>query len=156
MNIQTQLRKLNTFGFFACLRIPDTVWVVFLIGRGFSLWQIGLAEALFHVVSLLCEIPSGMAADLMGRRRSLAAAGVCGLVSALLMACSTSFFGVCLSMVFPPLPATSSRAVTKPCCMTACCKSKKKATMCRFAQNIHKFKHWGIFSATLPRFWQGF
>ena len=103
MNIQTQLRKLNAFGFFACLRISDTVWVVFLIGRGFSLWQVGLAEALFHVVSLLCEIPSGMAADLMGRRRSLAAAGVCGLVSALLMACSTSFFGVCLSMIFSAL-----------------------------------------------------
>ena len=103
MNIQTQLRRLNCFGFSACLRITDAVWVVFLISRGFSLWQVGLAEGIFHIVSLLCEIPSGMAADLMGRRRSLMAAGLCGILSALLMVCSRSFFGVCLSMVFSAL-----------------------------------------------------
>ena len=103
MNIQTQLRRLNLFGFSACLRITDAVWVVFLISRGFSLWQVGVAEGIFHIVSLLCEIPSGMAADLMGRRRSLAAAGLCGVMSALLMVCSRSFFGVCLSMIFSAL-----------------------------------------------------
>ena len=103
MNIQTQLRRLNFFGFSACLRITDAVWVVFLISRGFSLWQVGLAEGIFHMVALLCEIPSGMAADLMGRRRSLATAGLCGMISALLMVCSRSFFGVCLSMVFSAL-----------------------------------------------------
>ena len=103
MNIQTQLRRLNLFGFSACLRVTDAVWVVFLITRGFSLWQVGLAEGIFHIVSLLCEIPSGIAADLMGRRRSLATAGLCGLISALLMVCSRSFLGVCLSMVFSAL-----------------------------------------------------
>ena len=103
MNIQTQLRRLNLFGFSACLRITDAVWVVFLISRGFSLWQVGLAEGIFHIVSLLCEIPSGMAADLIGRRRSLMAAGLCGMASALLMAGSSDFFGVCLSMVFSAL-----------------------------------------------------
>ena len=85
MNIQTQLRRLNIFGFSATLRVTDAVWVVFLMTRGFSLWQVGLAEGIFHAVSLLCEIPSGMAADLMGRRRSLATAGLCGMIAALLM-----------------------------------------------------------------------
>ncbi len=103
MNIKKQLRRFYAFGFFACLRIPDAVWVVFLAARGYSLWEIGLAEGIFHIVSLLCEIPSGMAADLIGRRRSLAAAGVCGVISALFMAFSTHFFGVCLSMVFSAL-----------------------------------------------------
>lgn len=103
MNQKRQLRRLNAFGFFACLRIPDAVWVVLLAARGFSLWQIGLAEGIFHVVSLAAEIPSGMAADLMGRRRSLMTAGTCGVVSALLMAFSAEFFGVCLSMAFSAL-----------------------------------------------------
>lgn len=103
MNLKQQLRRLNAFGFSACLRVTDAVWVVLLISRGFSLWQVGLAEGIFHIVSLLCEIPSGMAADLIGRRRSLAAAGLWGMVSALLMAFSQSFFGVCLSMVFSSL-----------------------------------------------------
>ena len=103
MNIQRQLQKFYAFGLFSCLRIPDAVWVVLLTARGFPLWQVGLAEGVFHLVSLLCEIPSGMAADLMGRRRSLATAGLCGLISALLMAFSDAFFGVCLSMAFSAL-----------------------------------------------------
>jgi len=103
MKLNQQLRRLNAFGFSACLRITDAVWVVFLISRGFSLWQVGLAEGIFHIVSLIGEIPSGMVADLIGRRRSLAMAGLCGLISALLMAFSTTFFGVCLSMVFSSL-----------------------------------------------------
>ena len=103
MNLNKQLFRLNAFGFFACLRIPDAVWVVLLTARGFSLWEIGLAEGIFHIVGLVGEIPSGMAADLLGRRRSLAMAGICGMVSALLMAFSTSFVHVCLSMVFSAL-----------------------------------------------------
>ena len=103
MNIRKQIRRLNTFGFFACLRIPDAVWVVLLVGRGYSLWQVGVAEGIFHIVSLVCEIPSGVAADLIGRRRSLAAAGICGVISALLMAFSGGFLGVCASMVFSAL-----------------------------------------------------
>ena len=103
MNLNKQLHKLNLFAFSSCLRITDAVWVVFLVSRGFSLWQVGLAEGIFHIVSLLCEIPSGMAADLIGRRRSLAVAGLCGIVSALLMAFTHSFPGVCLSMTFSAL-----------------------------------------------------
>lgn len=103
MNIQRQLHRLNGFGFLSCLRISDAVWVVLLATRGFSLWEIGVAEGIFHVVSLVCEIPSGMVADLIGRRRSLVAAGISGIVSALLMAFSVDFTGVCLSMAFSAL-----------------------------------------------------
>lgn len=106
MNLKKQLFRLNAFGFFTCLRIPDAVWVVLLTARGFCLWEIGLAEGIFHAVSLLCEIPSGMASDLIGRRRSLAMAGVCGAISALFMAFSTSFLHVCLSMVFSALASS--------------------------------------------------
>lgn len=103
MNIKKQLRRFYSFGFFSCLRLPDAVWVVLLATRGYSLWQIGLAESIYHIVGILCEIPSGMIADLVGRRRSLAAAGLCGLISSLFMAFSTHFSGICFSMVFSAL-----------------------------------------------------
>ena len=32
--------------------------------------EIGLAEAVYHIISLVFEVPSGMAADLLGRRRT--------------------------------------------------------------------------------------
>lgn len=50
----------------------SAIWILFLQHRGFSLAEIGLAEAAFHLAPVLLEIPSGSFADLAGRRWSLA------------------------------------------------------------------------------------
>lgn len=75
-----------------------SVWVLLLAARGWSLVEIGLAEGLFHVVSLCCELPSGLLADVMGRRRTLAASQGMFLLSALVMAAWDSPWGVYLSL----------------------------------------------------------
>lgn len=97
-NLKKQLRILYGYSFASCLRITTAVWVVLLAARGFSLWQIGLAEGIFHIVSLLGEVPSGMAADLMGRRRTLALSGVLGALSSLAMISGAGYGWICLSM----------------------------------------------------------
>ena len=71
MNLKKQLACIYTNNFFSGLRITDAVWVALLAARGFSLWEIGIAESVFHMVSLTFEVPSGMAADLLGRRKTL-------------------------------------------------------------------------------------
>ena len=98
MNLNKQLVCLYTNHFFSGLRITDAVWVALLAARGFSLWEIGFAEGVFHIVSLLCEVPSGMAADLLGRKKTLVAGGVCITCSNLLMAFAPNLFFVCLAM----------------------------------------------------------
>ena len=98
MNLKKQLACLYTNYFFSGLRITDAVWVALLAARGFSLWEIGFAEGVFHIVSLLCEVPSGMAADLLGRKKTLVAGGVCITCSNLLMAFAPNLFFVCLAM----------------------------------------------------------
>lgn len=103
MKIRSQLAKLHLYNIFLSLRITDAVWVVFLLSRGYSLAQVGIAEGVYHVVSFFCEVPSGMAADLLGRRNTLALSGVFGALSALFMAGSSNFAGVCLSMAFSAL-----------------------------------------------------
>ena len=103
MNLKKQFISLHLYNFLFSLRITDAVWVVFLLDRGFSLAQVGIAEGVFHLVSFVCEIPSGMAADLLGRKRTLIAAGLCGSASAVFMAFSTGFGGICLSMAFQAL-----------------------------------------------------
>lgn len=75
-------------------------------GRGFSLWEIGLAESVFHVVSLLCEVPSGMAADLLGRKKTLVSGGVCMVLQSLLMAFASDLFTICLAMGLNALAMT--------------------------------------------------
>jgi MFS family permease len=59
--------KLSTETYFL-----SAIWILFLQSRGFSLTEIGLAEAAFHLAPLLLELPSGSFADLVGRRWSLA------------------------------------------------------------------------------------
>ena len=81
MNLQKQLRCVYLHAFTSTLHFTDAVWVALLAARGFTLAQIGLAEGVFHGVSLLCEVPSGMAADLLGRRRTLIFGGALGVLS---------------------------------------------------------------------------
>ena len=62
MNLKKQLACIYTNNFFSGLRITDAVWVALLATRGFSLWEIGVAESVFHMVSLTFEVLTGTAA----------------------------------------------------------------------------------------------
>ena len=64
--LRRQLAGLYGYELTSCIDITTAVWVALLAARGYSLWQIGLAEGVHHIVSLAAEIPSGMAADLLG------------------------------------------------------------------------------------------
>ena len=106
LNLKKQLACIYTSDLFSGLRITDAVWVALLAARGFSLWEIGLAESVFHIVSLLCEVPSGMAADLLGRRKTLLSGGVLTVTCNLLMAFAPNLFTICLAMGLNALAMT--------------------------------------------------
>lgn len=74
--------------------------------RGFTLARIGLAEAVFHLTSLLCEVPSGVAADLLGRRLNLAVSAVFEIFSDVTMAFSPNLAAVCAAMALKALACT--------------------------------------------------
>ncbi|MCM1388670.1 MAG: MFS transporter [Bacillus sp. (in: Bacteria)] len=85
------------FRFLANFNICDAIWVLYLGYKGLSLWQIGVIEGIFHVTSLLSEVPSGALADMLGRKRVLLAGRICGVISSLVMLFADRFclFGVC-------------------------------------------------------------
>lgn len=93
-----QKRTLALLEWCVGFRPAGSVWVLLLALRGFSLVEIGFAEAVFHIVSLCCELPSGIIADVLGRKRTLAASQAMFLLSALLMAAIDSRLGVYLSL----------------------------------------------------------
>ena len=103
INLKQQLGCVYLSNFFSGLRITDAVWVALLAARGFSLWEIGLAESVFHVVSLLCEVPSGMAADLLGRKKALVFGGALAVTYNLLMAFAPNLFVICFAMALNAL-----------------------------------------------------
>ena len=106
MHLRKQIFSLYISSFFSGLRITDAVWVALLAARGFPLWQIGLAEGIFHIVSLLFEVPSGMAADLLGRKRTLLLGSVFVVSCNLLMAFAPDIWFVCLTMCLNALANT--------------------------------------------------
>src|SRR3712207_1876350 len=78
----TDLRRFYAFQVINDFSFTAGIWIIFLQGRGFSLAEIGLAEAAFHLAPVTLELPSGSFADVLGRKWSMT-------VSALLMAGST-------------------------------------------------------------------
>lgn len=98
MNLKRQIRRLLAVEALGAFRPVGSCWVLLLAVRGFSLAEIGLAEGFFHVVSFCCEIPSGVAADLMGRRRVMVWSQILFACSALAMIFSRGLAGICAAL----------------------------------------------------------
>ena len=98
-----QIRKLYLNNFLGNISIAGAAWVLLLASRGFSLIEIGFAETVFHLVSILAEIPSGMFADVIGRKKSMLMSCVTGAISCFSMAFWDSFTGVLVSIAFSAL-----------------------------------------------------
>ncbi len=78
-------------------------WVAILAARGYSLVEIGVAETVFHITSLIFEIPSGALADVFGRKKMLIVSTIMRMIGSVVMIMSDSLFWVCLSIAFMAL-----------------------------------------------------
>lgn len=102
LKIREQLSKLYASSILGSLSLTGA-WVAILASRGYSLVEIGIAETVFHIVSLIFEIPSGVLADVFGRKKMLVVSTIMGMVSDVIMILSGSLFTVCLSIAFRAL-----------------------------------------------------
>lgn len=103
MHVQKQMKKVYTLEFLSNLSIHDAVSIVLLVVRGFTLLDFGVAEGVFHITSFLCEVPSGMFADIFGRKKVLALGQFFFCASAVTMVFSRTLVGICLSYAFTAL-----------------------------------------------------
>ncbi len=103
LDIKKQIHTLYLNSAFGAFRFAQASWVALLASRGFSLVQIGLAESVFHLTSLLFEVPSGVISDVFGRKRSMIMSHCMALLSALVMLLSESMPGILLGMMFSAL-----------------------------------------------------
>jgi MFS family permease len=75
--------KFHTFYAFIALRwfrLTSAIWMLYLLHSGWVLWEVGVAEGVFHVVGFVAGLPTGAYADRVGRRRSL----IIGLILAVI------------------------------------------------------------------------
>jgi MFS family permease len=70
----------------------NAIWLIYLAAHGYTPFQIGLFETLFHIAKFVAEAPTGVFADLVGRRASL-------IVSSALSSLAPLLF------LFPTFPA---------------------------------------------------
>ncbi len=77
--------RFYAYHFTAQMTFLSGVWILYLQHRGYSLAEIGLAEAAFHLAPILFEIPSGSFADLAGRRWSLATSSLLVVIANVLL-----------------------------------------------------------------------
>lgn len=64
--------------------ISSSIWVLYMVFKGMSLWQIGIVEGVYHLTSLLFEVPTGALADLLGRKKVILVGRICSALSSLL------------------------------------------------------------------------
>ena len=66
-----QIRKFCAYGFLKNLKFFEPYMLIFLMGKGISLFQIGILIAVREVIINVFEIPSGFIADYFGRKKEL-------------------------------------------------------------------------------------
>lgn len=100
--IKNQLLKLYSSSVLGNLSLTGA-WVAILAARGYTLAEIGIAETVFHITSLIFEIPSGALADVFGRKKMLIVSSIIRMLANIIMIFSNDLFTVCLSIAFQAL-----------------------------------------------------
>lgn len=100
--IKDQLFKLYSSSVLFSLSLTGA-WVALLAARGYSLVEIGIVETVFHITSLIFEIPSGVLADVFGRKKMLLVSAVMRVIGNAVMIFSMDLGMVCLSIAFQAL-----------------------------------------------------
>lgn len=79
------------------MNMQSCIWVLYLSYCGMNLGQIGILEGIYHITSMLFEVPSGAMADLLGRKKSMVISRVLVAISCLIMLVSKNFWLFALS-----------------------------------------------------------
>ncbi|MCR5416924.1 MAG: MFS transporter [Pseudobutyrivibrio sp.] len=96
---RAQIRKLYLLDGVGSIMIAGASWVALLAARGYSTVEIGFIESIFHVASMIFEVPSGALADVFGRKKIMVASSVMSIISSIIMVLSDSFATISIAMI---------------------------------------------------------
>ena len=99
LNIKKQILRLYASSVLGNLSLTGA-WVAILAARGYNLVEIGFAETVFHITSLIFEIPSGVLADVFGRKNMLIVSSVMRVIGNIIMILSCNLLMVCMAIAF--------------------------------------------------------
>lgn len=70
INGSLQIKKFSAYGFLKNLKFFEPYLVIYLLGSGYSLFQIGLLYSIREMITYIFEVPSGIIADYYGRKKN--------------------------------------------------------------------------------------
>jgi len=95
-----QYYKFCLYGFLKNLRFFEPFFILFFINKDLSFLQIGTLYAIREVAINLFEIPSGIIADALGRRKTLASSFLVYIIAFLIFFFTSSYFLFAVAMLF--------------------------------------------------------
>jgi MFS family permease len=95
-----QFYKFSAYGFLKNLKFFEPFLILFLLSREISYLQIGFLYSLREIAINLLEIPTGIFADVWGRKKTMLASFVSYIMAFLILYMSTSFALLAGAMIF--------------------------------------------------------
>lgn len=95
-----QYWKFSAYGFLKNLRFFDPFIVLFFLDTGLKFFEIGLLISFREIVINVLEIPSGITADSLGRRKSMILSFAAYIVSFIIFFFSKQFYTHLIAMFF--------------------------------------------------------
>lgn len=89
--------------FLSNLNLTHGLWMIYLAIKGMSLVQLGILEGIFHITSFLMEVPTGIIADVYGRKTSRLIGRILFFISILILFVANDFYLFALSFIFTAL-----------------------------------------------------
>lgn len=99
MKVKSNIIKNYVFILFSRLDFTQGVWMIYLATKGMSLTELGLLEGIFHLTSFCMEVPTGIIADLWGRKASRIVGRLFNLLSIIVLIYSGNFYMFAMSFI---------------------------------------------------------
>ncbi len=95
-----QYAKFCTYGFLKNLKFFEAFLVLFFLEKGLNFLEIGILYSIREIVTNILEIPTGLIADILGRRKTMIQSFVAYIISFLIFYFSSSFALFVVAMFF--------------------------------------------------------
>ncbi|MDY0236501.1 MAG: MFS transporter [Gudongella sp.] len=96
----TQIWKFCFYGFFKNLRFFEPYLLIYLLGMGLNLFNIGILLSVREAITYIFEVPSGIIADHYGKRKELLLCFVFYIASFIFFFMGSNFIILSIGMVF--------------------------------------------------------